>query len=416
MKNKRKKNEKENSKNKVYLKKNNKCIKKKSSFTSKNKEIKNNNLIINYEIEKDLEKIKTKVISTDTSNNNFNLNNKSFSNEIKSSSLSFNYMPNLLSNNNKQSNNSSSFLFIEKSHKNYSQSPEETINKISKNPIKTKTIIYHKRKSESPWGSPSERRGDNFIYKKKNLKNDNLYVSKNYSKYTDILKNNKKGKIIGIDINLGKPIRIINDHSPLEELYLGRNKPYSFQQNEKNTKFNKNKKRKANSGNKKKIKPPLQLKKFADEDDEDNIDFINNFYLDSVKETYTLKRNKEKNMHLKNSLNSKKCKINSSIMNTNIDSRENIIKEKNLYIRTNTLFFYDYENARNEEKNKSYEVDNKISLVLTREKKAKNIFIKKKVNKLYINCTKFLVKLLIRLIKKRLFNKIYKWNKSFKKK
>ena len=325
-------------------------------------------------------------------------------------------MPNLLSNNNKQSNNSSSFLFIEKSHKNYSQSPEETINKISKNPIKTKTIIYHKRKSESPWGSPSERRGDNFIYKKKNLKNDNLYVSKNYSKYTDILKNNKKGKIIGIDINLGKPIRIINDHSPLEELYLGRNKPYSFQQNEKNTKFNKNKKRKANSGNKKKIKPPLQLKKFADEDDEDNIDFINNFYLDSVKETYTLKRNKEKNMHLKNSLNSKKCKINSSIMNTNIDSRENIIKEKNLYIRTNTLFFYDYENARNEEKNKSYEVDNKISLVLTREKKAKNIFIKKKVNKLYINCTKFLVKLLIRLIKKRLFNKIYKWNKSFKKK
>ena len=52
MKNKRKKNEKENSKNKVYLKKNNKCIKKKSSFTSKNKEIKNNNLIINYEIEK----------------------------------------------------------------------------------------------------------------------------------------------------------------------------------------------------------------------------------------------------------------------------------------------------------------------------------------------------------------------------
>ena len=186
-----------------------------------------------------------------------------------------------------------------------------------------------------------------------------------------------------------------------------------------NTKFNKNKKRKANSGNKKKIKPPLQLKKFADEDDEDNIDFINNFYLDGVKETYSIKRNKEKNIYLENSLkeiNSKKYKINTSIMNTNIDNRENIIKEKNLYIRTNTLFYYDYENARNEGKIKNYKVVNNISLVLAREKKAKNIFIKKKVNKLYINCTKFLVKLLIRLIKKRLFNEMYKWNKSFKKK
>ena len=413
-----KEKEKENSKNKVYLKKNNKCIRKKSSLTSKNNEIKNKNLIINYEIEKDIEKIKTKVITTDTSNNNFNLNNKSFSNEIKSSSLSFNYMSNLLSNNNKQSNNSSSFLFIDKRHQNYSQSPE-TINKISKNPIKIKTIIYQKRKSESPWRSPSEGKGDNFIYKKKNLKNDNLYVSKNNSKHTEKLKNKKKGKIIGIDINLGKPIRIINDHSPLEELYLERNKPYLFQQNEMNTNFNKNKKRKANSGNKKKIKPPLRLKKFADEDDEDNIDFINNFYLDNAKETYTLKRNKEKNIHLENNLkevNNKKFKINTSIMNTNIDSRENIIKEKNLYIRTNTLFFYDYENVRNEEKIKRYKIENNISLVLSREKKEKNIFIKKIVNKLYINCTKFLVKLLIRLIKKRLFNKIYKWNKSFKKK
>ena len=419
IKNKGKEKEKENSKNKVYLKKNNKCIRKKSSLTSKNNEIKNNNLIINYEIEKDIEKIKTKVITTDTSNNNFNLNNKSFSNEIKSSSLSYNYMSNLLSNNNKQSNNSSSFLFIDKKHKNYSQSPEETINKASKNPIKIKTIIYQKRKSESPWRSPSEGKGDNFIYKKKNLKNDNLYVRKNNSKCADKLKNKKKGKIIGIDINLGKPIRIINDHSPLEELYLERNKPYLFQLNEMNTKFNKNKKRKANSGNKKKIKPPLQLKKFADEDDEDNIDFINNFYLDGVKETYSIKRNKEKNIYLENSLkeiNSKKYKINTSIMNTNIDNRENIIKEKNLYIRTNTLFYYDYENARNEGKIKNYKVVNNISLVLAREKKAKNIFIKKKVNKLYINCTKFLVKLLIRLIKKRLFNKIYKWNKSFKKK
>ena len=29
-----------------------------------------------------------------------------------------------------------------------------------------------------------------------------------------------KGKIIDIDINLGKPVSIINDHSPLEELFI----------------------------------------------------------------------------------------------------------------------------------------------------------------------------------------------------
>ena len=415
--------EKAHSKNKVYLKKNNKYKKKKLTLAGKNNEIKNKNLMFDYENEKekDTEKIKTKVITTDTSNNNFNLNNKSFSNEIKSSSLSFNYMSNLLSNNNKQSYNSSSFLLIDKRHKNYSQSPEGTINKYHKNPIKTKTIIFHNQKSESPGRIPSEGNGDNFIYKKKNLKNDKLYMTKNNNKYINTLKNKKKGKIIGIDINLGKPIRIINDHSPLEELYLERNKPYLFQQNGLETKFNKNKKHKANSGGKKKIKPPLQLKKFAEEDDEVNQDFINNFYLDSVKETFTLKRDKEYNYnYLEKSLkekNTKKFKINKSILNTNIDRKENIIKEKNLVIRNNSLFFYDYEKRdNNKDIIKCCNIENNVTLFLPREKKAQNIFIKKKVNKLYINCTKFLVKLLKRLIKKRVFNKIYKLNKRSKRK
>ena len=422
---KEKEKDKENSKTKVYLKKNNKCIKKKLTLT-KNNEIKNKNLIFNYELEKekDIEKIKTKVITTDTSNNNFNLNNKSFSNEIKSSSLSFNYISNLLSNNTKQNhNNSSSFLFIDKKHKNYSQSPEENINKYTKNPIKTKIIIYKNKKSETPGRSPSEGKGDNFIYKKKNLKNDNLNVNKNNNKYIDVLKNRKKEKIIGIDINLGKPIRIINDHSPLEELYLEENKPYLSQLNEFNyNKFYKNKKRKTNSGTKKKIKPPLQLKKFAEEIDNENEDFINNFYLDSFKQTYTLKRNKEKNIYLENTskeMNSKK--LNKSIMNTNIDNMENIMQEKNLYIRTATLFFYDYKNKNNyKNNNKSYNIDKNISLGLLNEKtkdkgegKNQNILKTKKVNKLFVNCTKFFVKLLIRLIKKRFFNKIYKWHKRF---
>lgn len=426
---------KSHSKNKIYYKKNTNKCNKKINLSRKNKEIQNKNLIFNYEIDKEAEK-KTKVITTDTSNNNFNLNNKSFSNEIKSSSLSFNYISNLLSNNNKLNNHSSSFLFIDHRHKNSSQSPEETFKKSPINKIKTKTIIYKKRKSGSLNRSPSEGGLDNFVYRKKNLNNDNLYVNKNYNKYLNIINRNKKEEIIGIDINLGKPIRVINDHSPLEELYLERNKSDLFQFNSISTKFKKNKKNKSNSRTKKKYKPPLQTKKFANEEEDEKEDYINNFYVENYKTPYTLKRKKENNymneIYLDNSLKEFFSKnINKSIMSTNIENREKIIKGNNLLIRINSLFFYDYKN-KNNDKFKSFKKEKNISLFLKNHKKNtklknkyKNEQIKhneklhkkkKVVSKLIINCTKFFIKILIKLIKRKVFFQISKWNKSYKKK
>ena len=408
------------SKNKIYYRKNNnKFSKTNLTLTSKNNEIKRNNFLFNIEIdkEKELEKIKTKVITTDTSNNNFNLNNKSFSNEIKSS--------NLLSNN-KFNNHSSSYLFIDQKHKNYSQSPESTLNKNPIKQIKTKTIIYKNLNlnSGSPSRSSSGGRGDTFVYKKKNLNNDNMSINNKYNinKYSNIINKNKKDKIIGIDINLGKPIRIINDHSPLEEFYLERNEPYLFPLNPISNEFIQTKKNKANSRTKKKNRPPIQLKKFANEDDE-NEDFINHFYFDSYKGSSTLKIDDEKNyinMYFENSLREKNNNIiNRSIMDTNINKKENIIKENNLYIRTNSFYFYDYKN-KNNDNFKSWKIDKNMSLFLLnhenneQNKNKDKTDNKKKINKLYINCTKFFVKILIRLFKKRLFIDIYKWNKNQK--
>ena len=406
------------SKNKIYYRKNNnKFSKKNLTLTSKNNEIKRNHLLFNIEIdkEKEFDKIKTKVITTDTSNNNFNLNNKSFSNEIKSS--------NLLSNN-RFNNHSSSYLFIDQKHKNYSQSPESTLNKNPIKQIKTKTIIYKNLNlnSGSPSRSSSGGRGDTFVYKKKNLNNDNVSINNknNTNKYSNLINKNKKEQIIGIDINLGKPIRIINDHSPLEEFYLERNEPYLFPLSPISNEFFQTKKNKINSRTKKKNKPPIQLKKFANEDDE-NEDFFNNFYFDSYKGSSTLKIDDEKNyinMYFENSLREKNNNlINRSIMDTNINKKENIIKENNLYIRTNSFYFYDYKN-KNNDNFKSWKIDKNMSLFLLNHKnneqnknkdKADN---KKKINKLYINCTKFFVKILIRLFKKRIFVEIYKWNKN----
>ena len=99
----------------------------------------------------------------------------------------------------------------------------------------------------------------------KNNKFNNLsYINSNNDyNYNNIISNNKKGKIIDIDINLGKPVSIINDHSPLDEYYLNNNSQL-FQLNTISSKFNNNKKlkkkkKKAKSGSKNKIKPPLKF-------------------------------------------------------------------------------------------------------------------------------------------------------------
>ena len=409
------------SKNKIYFKKKkNNYIKKKLSNNEGNK------LILNFDKEKEKEKNKNKA-TTDTSAN-FNLNNKSFSNEIKSSSLSNNILSNLFINNNKLTYQNSSFLFTDQKHKNFSQSPEDSI-KIPKTQIRTKTIIYKKNNSGSPNRSREASGTDGFIYKKKNLNNENIGINKisNMDLYNNLNKNynhniipNKKGKIIDIDINLGKPINEINDHSPLEELLIKNNEPFTFKLNTISSKFmNKNKrKNKAKSGSKSKIKPPLRLKRFAEEEEDEN--FIN-FNIDSYKPVLTYKNERENKLlylNLDNDINEyNKKKLNEYSKDGNKECKNN----KNiLFIRYNYYYF----KGRKKINNNNYKnliKEKNISLHLPFKKTKNDLknglkkFPNKKVNKLYINCTKFFISTLSKLIKRKIFMMTFKMKKQLKK-
>ena len=451
------KKSKSQTKNKIYFKKKNHRFDKKITLIKKHSEDINKNYIFNFDKEKEKEKDKFKAkVTTDTSTN-FNMGNKSFSNEKKNSSLSNNY----ILNNIKINNQSSSFLFSEQKHKNYSQSPNNSLsNKHPKSQIKTKTIIYKKQLSGSPHRitgksqSQNETREsggagvDTFIYKKKNLNSENMYINKiqNFElkslysqskKYNKIINNNKKGKIIGIDINLGKPVNIINDHSPLDELLLEKNNSLLYKLHTISSKFmNKNKNKKKNkekSGSKKKIKPPLRTKRFLEEDDDE---FIQNFYMDSNSNSNSnsnrayssIKRySKEHNVmnkYLYNSLEEINSKINgdrnfikkNKERKDNKDNKETIIKGDKLTIRIKYITFFNNKKKNtlcnnnfkyliiDKRKSISFSINKKIKKRKTNEiinKKGKNH--KKKVSKLYVNCTKFLVKILIRLFKKKVF-------------
>ena len=415
-----------NNQNKIYFKKKNHRFNKKKLIDK--------TAYIDKDKDKDKEKIKGKV-TTDTSTN-FNMNNKSFSNEIKNSSLSNNF----ILNNIKINNQSSSFLFSEKRNKNYSQSPEDSLNnkyeKCPKTQIRTKTIIYKKQLSGSPnkiikSTSPNDRKGsigksggeagrETFVYKKKNLNNENMSINKNnnfYSqnkKYKKIVNNNNKGKIIDIDINLGKPVNFINDHSPLDDLLL-ENNSQMFQMNTISSKIMKKnkKKNKTRSGSKNKLKPPIRLKKYAEEEDEDEL--LGSYYIDSNRAHSSIKKFRE-NKYLYNNFEEIINKINRESINRSIDNPETITEGDGLCIRNNYYSFYD-----NKKKNRTQDdnfslltSDKRISMSLLSDLPRKNKFeknTKNKVSKLYINCINFLVKLLNRIIKKKIYTKIIQRNK-----
>ena len=418
------------SNHKIYFKKKNKYIKKKQKTSN----YKNNKLLLNIEKEKNKAKV-----TTDTSTN-FNLNNKSFSNDIKSSSLSNNILSNLFVSNNYRINNynqSSSFLLTEQKHKNYSQSPEDSLYKYPIPQIKTKTIIYKKKNSGSQNKNLNNKQKDGFVYKKKSLNNDNNYMNKinsidsyNINSNNNISNNynssninsNKKGKIIDIDINLGKPVKIINDHSPLEELFLENNEPILFKLNTISSKFtNKNKKKnKAKSGSKNKIKLPLGLKRFAEEDEKE-YELINNFYADSYSPYSTAKEYKSNNLiNLKTENNRNAFNINNINRDLNDEDQEYIIEDNKLYIR-NKNFYFNYNNNTNNKKFKSLIIEKNIPAILPydyqkneineiKTQKCKKDFVpldkkitKRKVNKLYINCTRFFINILNKFIKKKVF-------------
>ena len=252
---------------------------------------------------------------------------------------------------------------------------------------------------------------------------NNSNIKKNNNNYSNITQN-KKGKIIDIDINLGKPINIINDHSPLEELFLENNEPFLFKLNTISSKFmNKNKKKnKANSGSKNKIKPPLRLKRFAEEENEDVI--FKNFFIENYNYNphLTIKQDKDnKSMNIRLGKNLKEFnKITSNFIEYSDDENkeEYIIESDKLHIRNNYFCFngtkkinnFDFKNLIKEKNISIILINNKI-----KEENIINKINKKKVNKLYINCTKFLINELICLIKRKIYKMIFLSKKRFKK-
>ena len=96
------------------------------------------------------------------------------------------------------------------------------------------------------------------VYKKKKLIKNNMHIKKN-----DIL-SNSKGKIIDIDINLGKPIREINDINIIENGLFMNNYNISKKKFKSSLSTNKREKRKIKNKSKKK-KLSLPKKKYLEE-------------------------------------------------------------------------------------------------------------------------------------------------------
>ena len=419
-------------KTKIYFRKKNSRINiQKLTLNGTNNDIK---LLIN------LQKNNKSKMTTDITN----FNSKSFSNEFKSSSLTSNFrINNILKKHN------DSFIKSEQKQKIYYQSPEDSLYKYKQKNIRKKIIVHPKKgsgsKNKISTRSPDKyEMNDIFVYKKKNMNNDNLYINKNYkisnlsylnlnkNKTNNIITNNKKGKIIDIDINLGKPVSIINDHSPLEELFIENiNNKNIFKLNTISSKFNNNnnqkKKNKAKSGSKNKIKPPLRKKRFVEEED-DELD--NNEYLDN-------KDNKDNNDNssMKKEKNNFRKYFGLENNNTNNNKNAKEIKEQKieknmkqrLFIRFNHFSIYNNSYNIKKGKNRKYKYlikSNNNSIFLKNNKNDKNDNkeiknsastpiknIKNKSNNLYINCTKFLEKIFNKIIKKKIFVSIYQYSK-----
>ena len=398
-----------------FKKKNNIYLRKKNSRVNLSK------LTID-EKKNQIQKNKSKMISDSLTN----FNNKSYSNEFKSTSLT----SNLRANNNNQLNKlNSSFVLSEQKRIRHEQTPEDSLNKYLIGSIRKKIIIPNKRLSgthhrimaKSPSQIETKKNGaDIFVYKKKNLNNDNLCINKNiknngiydlklnYNKINKIITNNKQGKIIDIDINLGKPINIINDHSPLQQYIIENNKPKipklfklkTFSSKFMNMKTNNATKKKNKSGSKKKIKPPLRLKRFLNEIDDDNekeFEKINYNIYDIDNSPYSsVRKNKSNNNSLYFENNYNYNKENDKLFirfnyfyffneKHNIEKDlpfKNLTSESNISIKINNNIF-----EMNEGKN-----DSQIQRRNTNKNRA---------TKLYINCTKFLEKIFNKIIKKK---------------
>ena len=207
----------------------------------------------------------------------------------------------------------------------------------------------------------------NIVYKKKKLNKNNICIKK---KKNDIL-SNSRGKIIDIDINLGKPIRDISDINPLESgFFLNENNKNKKLRGSLSTNKREKKRRKNRSKNK---KLSLPKKKYLEEkydsssgkdDNEynnDEVNEVNSFDKNSINDNFTIKTNN-------NIIQPFMYKSSRIVHYKNQDKKESekciVTSDRRLYININHISDPLYENKLNKlSNNSSY---NKNSLLIKR--------------------------------------------------
>ena len=217
------------------------------------------------------------------------------------------------------------------------------------------------------------------VYKKKKLIKNNMHIKKN-----DIL-SNSKGKIIDIDINLGKPIREINDINIIENGLFMNNYNISKKKFKSSLSTNKREKRKIKNKSKKK-KLSLPKKKYLEEissssSDKDNFSSDknisnnnnNSFDKNITNKNFTIKTNN----NIIQPLIYKTSRINNKNENyiRNISEKNIVTSDKRLFININYISNLSYDNKLSSKlkyKNNSLTIKRNIYFPIFSQKVLKN--------------------------------------------
>ena len=217
------------------------------------------------------------------------------------------------------------------------------------------------------------------VYKKKKLIKNNMHIKKN-----DIL-SNSKGKIIDIDINLGKPIREINDINIIENGLFMNNYNISKKKFKSSLSTNKREKRKIKNKSKKK-KLSLPKKKYLEEissssSDKDNFSSDknisnnnnNSFDKNITNKNFTIKTNN----NIIQPLIYKTSRINNKNKNyiRNISEKNIVTSDKRLFININYISNFSYDNklrSKLKYKNNSLTIKRNIYFPIFSQKVLKN--------------------------------------------
>ena len=208
------------------------------------------------------------------------------------------------------------------------------------------------------------------IYKKKKLAKNNMHIKK-----SDIL-SNSRGKIIDIDINLGKPIREISDINIMEsKLFLNDYNNIRKKKFKSSLSTNKREKRKMKNKSKKK-KLSLPKKKYLEEISSsssekyiDNNNNNDNSFDKNINNNFTIKTNN----NIIQPLIYKTSKINKKTKN--ILEKNIVTSDKRLFININYISNLSYENksrSKSKYKNTSLTIKRNIYFPIFSQKVLKN--------------------------------------------